>query len=290
MTLLGLLVALIIFLGFWNSADLNQFPFNMVNPEYKSVLSLSAFILLFIPLAALILFAIRVIFNRRLVTKVTSFAMLVIWLTGLGLAIYFGTKIAGQFSDEATFSQVTDLKPDSVYYLKLNTEKYFSSEDSLNYNIDPKRFKYKSIIIDDRDNFDEPRNLKINFLMSDVDKPILTQEYSAKGPDFKTALKTAQQIQYRFLQIDSVLQFDSNPQLRQRELWRDQEVILTLKLPRNTKLIIDGDLNRFVEGYNLWDCQDRESPDNRSEWMVTESGLKCINDTLYRKNRGELNE
>ncbi len=290
MTLFGLLIALVIFLGFWNSTDLNHFPFSMVNPEYKSVLSLSAFIILFIPLAALILFAIRVIFNRRLVTKVTSFAMLVIWLTGLALGIYFGSRIAGQFSDEATFSQVTDLKPDSVYYLKLNTEKYFSAEDSLTYNIDPQKFKYKNIIRGDNDDFDHPGNLRIRFLVSDVDKPILTQEYSANGPNFKTALKTAQQIHYRFLQQDSVLQFDSNPQLNPNELWRDQEVILTLKLPKNTKLIIDGNLNRYVDGYNLWDCQDRESQDNRSEWLVTESGLKCKNDTLYRKNRGELDE
>ncbi|WP_051189452.1 PspC domain-containing protein [Daejeonella oryzae] len=290
MVLLGLTIGLLVFLGFWNSSELNTFPFNIFNPEYKSVLSLSAFILLFIPLAALTLFAIRVIFNRRIVTRISSFAMLIIWLTGLGLAIYFGSKVAGQFTEEATFSQVTEIKPDSVYYLKLNTEKYLSKEDSMVYNIDPGKFRGRTIIRGRNEDYNMPRNVRLNIEMSDTDKPILTQEFSAKGPDFETALKTAQQTHYRFIQQDSVLQFDWNTQLRKNQLWRDQEVRLTLRLPKNTKLIIDGGLNRYLEDYNLRDCQEDDSYTASSEWIVTESGLKCTNDSLYRKNRGELVE
>ncbi|HQS06938.1 MAG TPA: hypothetical protein PLT16_15035, partial [Daejeonella sp.] len=43
-------IGLITFLGYWNGNQLNTFPFNMVNPGYKSILTLSAFTLLFIPI------------------------------------------------------------------------------------------------------------------------------------------------------------------------------------------------------------------------------------------------
>ena len=131
-----MVIGLLAFLGVWQSSELNHFPFNIVNPEYKSVLSFSAFVIVFIPLVALILFAIRVLFNRNVVSRTGSFAMLIIWLAGVGLTVYYGSKVAGQFTDEATFSQVTEIQPDSVYYLKLNPVKYLTKEDSLQYDID----------------------------------------------------------------------------------------------------------------------------------------------------------
>ena len=289
MVLFGLVVGLLAFLGIWQSTDLNQFPYNIVNPEYKSVISFSAFVIVFIPLVALILFAIRVLFNRTVVSRTGSFAMLIIWLAGLGLGVYYGARIGGQFTDEATFSQTIDLQSDSVYYLKLNPAKFLTKEDSISYNIDKGRFKGKMIVNADDHDFNMPRNVRLRIELSDGTKGILNQEFSAKGPNFETALKTAQQTNYQFLQKDSLLQLDWNTRLRKGQLWRDQRVDLTLRIPKNTTLIIDGELNRYLENYNLSDCQPSGSLDQGiSEWVMTEDGLKCKNDSLYRKNRGEL--
>lgn len=289
MVLLALVIGLLAFLGVWQSTELNHFPFNIVNPEYKSVLSFSAFVIVFIPLVALVLFAIRVLFNRNVVSRTGSFAMLIIWLAGVGLTVYYGAKVAGQFTDEATFSQVTEIRPDSVYYLKLNPVKYLSKEDSLQYDIDRGNFKSKIIINDNENDFDMPRNVSLRIELSDGDKAILNQEFSAKGPNFETALKSAQLTNYQFNQQDSLLQFDWNTRLHKNQLWRDQRVDLTLRLPKNTRLMIDGNLNRFLEDFNLRDCQPENASDNSlTEWIMTEDGLKCKDDSLYRRNRGEL--
>lgn len=290
MVLLAMVIGLLAFLGVWQSSELNHFPFNIVNPEYKSVLSFSAFVIVFIPLVALILFAIRVLFNRNVVSRTGSFAMLIIWLAGLGLSVYYGSKVAGQFTDEATFSQVTDIKPDSVYYLKLNPVKYLTKEDSMQYDIDRGDFKSKIIINDNENDFDMPRNVSLKIEMSDGDKAILNQEFSSNGPNFETALKSAQLTNYQFVQRDSLLQFDWNTRLHKNQLWRNQRVELTLRVPKNTTLMIDGNLNRYLEDHNLRDCQPENAADNSlTEWIMTEEGLKCKNDSLYRKNRGELN-
>ena len=289
MVLFALVVGLLAFLGVWQSAELNHFPFNIVNPEYKSVLSFSAFVIVFIPLVALILFAIRVLFNRNVVSRTGSFAMLIIWLAGIGLGVYYGSKVAGQFTDEATFSQVTELQPDSVYYLKLNPTKYLTKEDSLQYDIDRDNFKSKIIINDEEHDFDMPRNVRLRIEMSDGDKAILNQEFSSRGPNFESALKSAQSTNYKFSQQDSLLMFDWNTRIQKNHLWRDQRVDLTLRLPRNTRVMIDGKLNRYLEDYNLRDCQpENASDDSLTEWIMTEEGLKCKNDSLYRRNRGEM--
>ena len=289
MFLFGLVVGLLAFLGVWQTTELNHFPFNIVNPEYKSVLSFSAFVIVFIPLVALILFAVRVLFNRSVVSRTGSFAMLIIWLAGLGLGVYYGSKVAGQFTDEATFSQVTEIQPDSVYYLKLNPMKYLTKEDSLQYDIDRDDFKSKIIINDEEHDFDMPRNVRLRIEMSDGDKALLNQEFSARGPNFESALKSAQSTNYKFSQQDSLLQFDWNTRIHKNQLWRDQRVDLTLRLPKNTRVMIDGNLNRYLEDYNLRDCQPDNASDNSlTEWIMTEEGLKCTNDTLYRRNRGEL--
>ena len=289
MVLLGLVIGLLAFLGVWQSSELNHFPFNIVNPEYKSVLSFSAFVIVFIPLVALVLFAIRVLFNRKVVSRTGSFAMLIIWLAGVGLTVYYGAKVAGQFTDEATFSQVTEIQPDSVYYLKLNPIKYLSKEDSLQYDIDRGRFSRKTIINDNENDFDMPRNVSLRIELSDGNKAILNQEFSSKGPNFETALKSAQLANYQFDQQDSLLQFGWNTRLPKDQLWRDQRVELTLRLPKNTRLMIDGNLNRYLEDFNLRDCQpEGASYKSLSEWVMTEDGLKCKDDSLYRRNRGEL--
>jgi hypothetical protein len=291
MILFALVVGLIAFLGVWQSTELNHFPFNIVNPEYKSVLSFSAFVIVFIPLVALILFAIRVLFNRNVVSRTGSFAMLIIWLVGLGLGVYYGSKIGGQFTDDATISQVTEIQPDSVYFLRLNPVKYLSKEDSLQYNIDRTKFKSRSIINDYEYEYDMPRNVSLYIEMSQGLKASLNQEFSAKGPNFETALKSAQLTNYQFLQQDSLLQFDWNTRLHKNQLWRDQRVELTLRLPKNTRVMIEGNLNRYINDLNLRDCMPENSSENTlSEWIMTEDGLKCVNDSLYRSNRGENEE
>jgi phage shock protein PspC (stress-responsive transcriptional regulator) len=289
MMLLAMVIGLLAFLGVWQSSELNHFPFNIVNPEYKSVLSFSAFVIVFIPLVALILFAIRVLFNRSVVSRTGSFAMLIIWLTGVGLTVYYGSKVAGQFTDEATFSQVTDIQPDSVYYLTLNPVKYLTKADSLQYDIDRDNFNSKIIINGEENDFDMPRNVSLKIEMSEANKALLNQEFSSRGPNFETALKSAQQTNYLFTQKDSLLQFDWNTRLHKNQLWRNQRVELTLRVPKNTTLMIDGRLNRYLEDYNLRDCQPENSSENAmTEWIMTDAGLRCKNDSLFKRNRGEL--
>jgi hypothetical protein len=294
MTLLGFVIALFSLLGVSSYSGFNVFPISAVNPEYRPGLILSAFVILFVPLIALVLFAIRVIFNRRVVTKTSSFAMLVIWLTGIGFGIHFGSKLASEFRDGAIFSKSSDLKPSPVYFLKLNDEKFLTKEDSIQNNLDAEQDKFTVIIDGDEDYRFNPDkdNIRLHFERSNIDKPELVVEYQARGRDFQSAFKTAKRITYSFKQIDSTLYFDKNLHIRDTELWRNQEVKLTLKIPENTRLVIDNQLNRFLYNFDLGRCIPEGAPyfETPSNWIMAADGMKCAVDSLNHMDENKENE
>lgn len=282
MALLGLVVGLMVILGYWNTGQIGPLP-NIVNPEYRSALAIGIFLAISVPLLALILFEIRLLFDRKVLGKTGAFFLLIIWLTGLGISAYYGTAVGMQFSEEASFSQEADIKPMPIYYLKLNSEKYLTSQDSIEYDINPDDFQGRKIVNNRDRDFDYDDNIDLVIERADIDKPSLTREFSSRGPDFETALKSAQGIRYNFKQTDSILYFDRDLELGKKKLFRGQEVTFTLRIPKNTRLSVDRDLNQYIRSYNLWDCiPDNASPSTQSEWIMTENGLKCAIDSLSK--------
>lgn len=277
MGILGMIVlfiGLITFLGYWNSNQLNTFPFTVVNPGYKSILAVSAFIILFIPIAALVMFALRVLVKRIVISKTVYFTMLIIWIAGLVMGAYHGSKIASEFNEEAEFSVTTPLTPSPVYYLKVNPVEFLTKEDSVRYNIDQTNFK-GTLISRNRD-YNDPRSVRIQIIKGDVDKPTLVQEFSARGSNFEEALSTARKVNHRFTQKDSILTFDPKTHLQRGELWRDQSVSLILRIPENTRVMIEAPVNRFLNDHDYWECRPENAPwDYISSWKMTGEGLKC---------------
>ncbi len=284
MTMIALFIGLFTFLGYWNSNQLNAFPFNIVNPAFKSILTISAFVLLFIPVAAIVMFAVKVLVARARISRTVYFGMLIIWLAGLGVGIYHVSIVGAEFNDEAKFSITTVLKPARVYYIKVNPVQFLTKEDSLQYNIDPNDFKGKIILNSRRGEFNVQRNVTLRIVRGDVDKPVIVQEFSSKGPNFETALNSARKAKHTIIQRDSLLLFDGSTYLQRGELWRDQAVTLILRIPENTRLRIEGTVNRYLEDYSLWECQpENAASDFLSDWKMTPAGLKCVNDSLYNR-------
>lgn len=284
MVLLGLIIGLIVVLGLWNTGELGPLP-HIVDPEYRSILAIGIFLALSVPLISLLLLEIRLLFNRKVIGKTGAFFMLILWLAGLGTSVYYGARTGLQFSNEASFSQLTDIKPMPVYYLKLSSDKYLTHQDSLDFNVSPNHFKGRTIINTSNHNMGFLKHIDLVIEPADINKPSLTQEFRSKGPNFEQALKSAQMINYRFKQVDSVLYFDPSLDIGKNSMFRDQELKMVLQIPQNTRLIIDQRLNRYIRGYNLWDCIAKDAGNQaNSEWTMTPGGMKCNRDSLMIKN------
>lgn len=274
--MIALSIGLVTFLGYWDSNLLNIFPFNMVNPEYKSILTLSVFVTVFIPLAALVMFAIRVLFTGISIPRTVYFTMLIVWIAGIGTGIYHISRIASEFSDEAKFTVTTPLTPGPVYYIRVNPVRFLTRDDSLQYHIDSSQFRDRIIMSNRQAEFSHPRNVTLRIVRGNAGGPEIIREFSAKGVNFETALQNARLSDHNLVVKDSLIIFDGRTSLKKGELWRDQSVTLTLRVPENTRLKIEGKVDRYLEDYSVWECQPENSePDYLSEWVMTASGLKC---------------
>jgi phage shock protein PspC (stress-responsive transcriptional regulator) len=272
--LLGAIIALAAFLGFWNSDVHNYFPISMVNEEYLFAMTISAFIILIIPLLGLIIFSIRIGFNGRPVNKVLSYGLLLIWLGGVVTGIYHVAKIFTEFKEGAEFAQVTPLATYPVYSLKINPTRFFTKEDSLNYRIDATHYKNRKILNNLDHDFNTPKSIRFRMEKSLDGKVSLSSNYKSRGKTFEVALKNAQNIHYDFKQEGTLLNFNPVLNIPKTANWRGQQVELTLSIPVGTEVQISNEFNRYLNGYGYWDC-DREEGAQYTSWIMTETGVKC---------------
>ncbi|WP_443945902.1 PspC domain-containing protein [Pedobacter sp. AW1-32] len=275
MILLGLLISYAAFMGFVDSTVYESFPLNILSDSNRGILMFGAFLVLFIPVLALVLFSIRVAFNKQAINKVFSFALLIIWLVGVSITGYKAAKISTEFKEHAELTQTSELKPGKTYIIDIDKSKFFSKEDSVAYHIDSD-FKNQIVVDDFEDHpFRTPTYARINIQKSDGGTSI-TQTYESQGKTYQMALQNAQNISYNYAVKDSLLLFSPRFQLRRGTNWRNQEVWITLKVPVGTKLILKQDSYRYISNYYGWSCNNNERySEDSSIWIMTDDGLKC---------------
>ncbi|MES2275686.1 MAG: PspC domain-containing protein [Bacteroidota bacterium] len=295
LTCLGCIIALLIsifaFFAYGNNNFIHLFPFNIVNREYSFPFITGAFLTLALPLIGIMLLASRMIFNRGHVNQSVGFTMLVIWIVSLCTVIYYSIAVAAEFRASGKISQTVNIKPTvgNTYHLKLNNVRYLSPQDSA--RLDIKHGFAGKIILDDDNDFDDmdynngPRNVTITIERSDIAQPVLIESFSARGRNYADALMNARNTVYQFVQQDTVLTFDRHIQHLAGKAWRDQEVRLTLKMPINAKLVIDPNLDRYLDGVSIYDCQTDNKMDQSTPatFIMAATGLECKVDTLVTK-------
>jgi phage shock protein PspC (stress-responsive transcriptional regulator) len=269
-TLVFLIIALAMLFGFWDANPYDYFPLSIINQGFRSEIVLGAFVVLFVPILALVLFAL----NKMAISRSLALALLVIWLVGVGSTGYYVAKITAEFQEHAELVQSTELKPYSTYTIDVDKSMAFSHEDSVNYALD--ELDNRKIVDDDDDHpFRVPRNVRIEIEKSENGKAILEQTYESQGKTFKMALANAQNINYKFTQQDSLITLSPRLQLKKESIWRNQEVYISLKVPVGTHIFLSDDIYRYLQFY-YYSCEDNHH-DNKSyrEWVMTEEGLKC---------------
>jgi len=279
------LVCVAVFIGSWDTDVYNSFPFSVINEVYRDGVVLAAFATLFIPVLALVLFAIRIVFNKKAINKTLSFALLIIWLLGVSASVYYTTKILSEFQEHAELVQTTELKTYPTYVVDVDKSMVLSKDDSVAYRISEMDFG-KRIIVDDSDDhpFRVPRNVRIEIVKSDNAKTTMVQTYESQGKTFQVALQNAQNINYKYTQKDSLLILSPRLDLKRESIWRNQEVHITLKVPVGTHLFLNDNIYNYLQFY-YYSCNTDDQKDSEyREWVMTEEGLKCKSELDHPQN------
>ena len=282
--MVGLVIAIITYVVYGNAFLMHVFPFNIVNREANMMFFVCGFLAIALPLLAIILVIINTVFKSNAIGRTTGTALLMVWVIAISIVIYYTSKAAANFREGESFNQTISIQPqaDSTYYLKLNDIKYLTSDDSLRLDI---KGKFSGRVILDNDNDDKMdmpgRNIYMSIEKSDVPRPVLVETFSARGFDEVDALANARAISYQFVQEGNVLKFNRHFDKR-IDKYRDQELRLTLKMPLNSKLVIDEDVSNFIGGINIYDCKRDNKKENATsaKFLMTDNGLQCKVDTL----------
>ncbi|WP_410222173.1 PspC domain-containing protein [Pedobacter sp.] len=283
--LLGLIIALGALMGFWSDHIYSDFPFNIINSPFKGEFVLSAFVTAFVPLLALVLFAVKTINQRLQISKYVWFAMLVVWLIGAATVSFNVARIVSEFQEEAEIAQKTELKAFPSYTIAVNPNMVFSKKDSVDFNL--KDYASGSNIV--IDNFDEgpfrsPRNVRVEFDKSEDGKVSIMRSYKSNGKTFRNALENAQNMEYKYIIADSLITLNPRAILKEHAVWRDQNVVLTIKVPVGTKININDNLYRYLKFYYYCHGNDNEYNTYRT-WIMTEEGLKCKYDVDHANDK-----
>lgn len=269
--------------GFWDSSASQIFPFTIINESYFTDFIIAVFVVLAVPIIALVLLSIRVAFSKITIHKMISYGLLLVWLAGVSVTIFYIAKITNEFKEEAIFTQEVPIKPFPVYTLELNRSMFFSKDDSLRYQLNSAEYSGMVIQNDGDGPFTLPRNVIISVEKAEGNVPVIVQSYRSQGRNFEVALKQAKNIQYSFVQTDSVLKFSPEIRLKNRANWRDQRVEIVIKLPVGMKINVDRKLDGFFQGYSLWSCDEyADDPDadhshELYKGIMTADGLECQN-------------
>ena len=260
-----------------------MFPFNVIAPEYTNSLLISALITVIIPIVALILLAIRILFNRPVMGRYFGFTLLITWLIAIGFTVVYATKTIADFREESMITEEQLLERQPVYRLTLHDATLIRNhQDSLALPAD--RSNKRRISVRNNTLFKNFHQIRLRIISADsLEVPALIRESSAKGATFETATVRAEKIDYAFSQQGEQLKFDRHFHIDKAELIRDQRLYLKLRIPIGTRLVIDRELERI-----LWDIPFSQCAHNykqgtgqmpqRTEWIMTSGGLKCAVD------------
>ncbi len=283
-----ILVAFVGLIGFGTFPPFHNLPYQLLKHHHAEYIYISAFLITVIPLLSIIIITLKGIFNTGSINRSTGTTTLVIWICAICVFIYHVAGIVSEYRASATFSETINIKPNknNTYYLKLNDLRYFTAKDSV--RLDLKNLKPNIKVTepangsDDLETVFQNHNVHINIERSDINQPSLVELFKARGHDYYSALTNARNAKYIFTQQDTVLKFDHRLYPIKQDLWHDEEVYITLKMPLNAKLVIDGELSRILENADIYNCNVTNKRDDaiNATFIMTDNGLQCKVDTL----------
>ena len=237
----------------------------------KWILVLSVFLLICIPFLILFILGLRILSSSvRKLSRTASLTLLGIWIVALLAMIFtgleYGTSYAnyGQSTDRNTLNIVKNdtlkikmVNDDTIYY-RHNLRRNSSQEEV---EIDGKLMTYSNYI-------------KVDVKRSASDESYIIIQKESRGKNKSNASKNAENIKYKYKVIDNTIVLDAYFLSAYKNMWKDEEVNITIYLTENATVYFDNSTKNFLNDVdNEADIYDKEMVNHH--FIITESTLKC---------------
>lgn len=210
-------------------------------PEQSITILTGIGLLVGIPLLVLFYLGLYFIFQFQKGAKTFGALALIFWLVGLGLVIYSSVGMAQGFQERAQLEE-------KIYPENFNGETIYLKSNKWSESLKGKNcfvlHQLRSKIIDKR--LITEGDPKIT-LIENSDRFVLTLTRKAYGKTINEAEANAQNIEFFWLQKDSILQIDPYFTLRTGTKMRLQELEITIEIPEGKNLEIAPELENAVK-------------------------------------------
>lgn len=186
-------------------------------------------------------------------------------IVGISICAYQGARLGSDFAISNEYEQKIGSFSDSVFFVTIAPP----SKTNLVKEHDFEAFD--NTIFDIQNGFVQQSGIDVNFTISaDTNFHVYT-EFSARGRTSSIALNRSKGIQYAYVMEGNKLQLDSFFKYSKMDKLRDQDVRITIQIPKNKILNINNYLvseeNILSEGYiNEAGIYEHESETQRLDW------------------------
>ena len=235
-------------------------------------ITIPIFLVIAIPLLALLYLGIRILFRFKARDGFIGLMSAMVWVFAivfLAFAIYNQAKsftVRKHVTETITLS--TKLQKGATLHIQANdkSDSLFSSSPNV-FEID----EYSIAKINGKTFITGKPSITIE--KSDKEYPVLEFVRKARGANKIIAEMNAKTIKYNYTLKDSILNFDSYFTLPVGEKWKLQDLSITLQIPENYKIYIDGSMEDLMNPHQpiseYWPNEMVEK-----KWVMKENVLK----------------
>ncbi len=236
------------------------------------LLSIFVFLAIGIPFLALLILGLRILSpNIKKLSTATSLSLFGVWLVSIFFISFAGIEFATSKAlngvnvskENISVNKETPLKiavqnNDNIFYLH-NLERRDNAEEVY---VDDSEAKYSN-------------NVKISIKKSDSDEAYIEIRKESEGRKRNIANGNAEKIRYNFKQAENKLVFDAYFLSNVKNIWKDEEVYITINIPEGTPVFFENSSKYFL--YRINNIDDiYESKMANHNFEMTSKGFKCI--------------
>lgn len=193
-----------------------------------------------IPILLLFYLGFRLVFRFRSGNRVVGISALVLWLAGLILVVYTTARVAREFSvteDKYKKEQLT-IPQDSIIYLNANTQTHIPEYQEHLFDVN----RLDVYLADEKVHIQGRPRIELvrgdEFAM-DIKK-------MARGRSLSNALQNCDNIEFFWMQKDSIISIDPVFTIQENSKIRDQKLTVVITVPEGVKVEVADELEWVV--------------------------------------------
>jgi len=268
--------------GISSSYSLKDVFLIFFNDEDKMALvGIGLFLLIGIPLLMLVYKGLRILFRIPVRNRAVSITASLLFLLGVAICLWMAIDLGAEFKTTGRQVQAEEIKTPKggVLYIEAKNNGPIPDEED---DEDLQALDEKTLLQLGKWNLLRRDgkaiaygNAQFDVLPSKTDSFELVIFRIASGATKKEATARANSIQYRFAQLDSVVQLDNYYETAYDQKWRNQKVKIRLRVPVGKAVFLSPSLkNILFDVENVSNTLDGDMMGRR--WVMQSDGLHCM--------------